>query len=211
MDSYQEIILSYLKNTNNPIILDVGCYLLEDSQKFAERFTNGNIFSFECDPRNIAEILNKDKLSNITVIESAISNYDGESEFWQSDKIHNNNDYWLSGSIKPPTGHLLEYPVSFSNSPIKVPCQKLDTWYKNTINGKTIELIWCDVNGGEKEFLEGAIQTLQNTNLLWIECFEKELYQNQVSCEWINNFLLKYNFKYIYTYGHNKLYIKNNV
>lgn len=205
------IITEYFKNKDNPIILDVGTYLMEDATIFAHEYLNSQVFAFECDPRNVQQIhMRQGYPQNVKLINTAISDHDGTTTFWQSSKINFDTPYLLSGSIKKPTGHLEEYTVSFGSFPIKIPCQKLDTWYKNSeINNQNIEFIWCDVNGGEKEFLDGAIETLKKTHLLWIECFEKELYEGQVDCYYVTNFLEKLGFKYLLTHGHNKLYEQN--
>lgn len=207
MNDIHNKLVSYFSNKEKPIILDVGSYLMEDANAFAHVFPNGKVYAFECDPRNIEQIkLRRGNAPNTELIEVAISNTNGETEFWQSQKINFNSPYFLSGSMRKPTGHLSEYPVSFSSSPIKIPCITLDSWYNFNLKEFPIELVWCDVNGGEREFLEGAVETLKNTHLLWIECFNKEMYDGEVNCEWVSKFVENLGFKYVWEFGHNNLY-----
>lgn len=209
-DIHSEII-SYFKNKNDPIILDVGSYLGEDALEFNERIPNSTIFCFEADPRNVIEFRNKINNPNIHLIEGAISNYDGTTNFYFSNDIDFNRDWRLSGSINKPTGHLREYTVRFGTEPIVISCQRLDTWYKNSsIYNRLIHLQWVDLNGAEKEFLEGAKETLSNTYLLFIECFDKELYSGQVNCDWANRFLSNLGFEFVLELGHNQLYKNKN-
>lgn len=208
MSDIHSTIIEYLTNKNNPIILDVGCYLAEDASEFAGVLSSSQVFAFEADPRNIEYLKNHVVLpQNVKLIEGAISNYDGVTDFYCSNDIDMTRDWKLSGSVNKPTGHLKEYTVRFSAKPITVFCQKLDTWYKNSpIHDKNIDLIWVDTNGAEREFLEGARDTLLKTQLVYIECFEQELYHGQVDCTWITNFLKNLGFEYILSFGHNNLY-----
>lgn len=207
MNLIHDNIISFIKDKDTPIILDVGCYLLEDGIYFGQLYPKSTIFGFEADPRNITNIQSNVLLpNNVSLVPTAISNHNGETTFWPSRDIDFTREYHLSGGINKPTGHLRQYTVRFDD-PITVPCQTLDYWYRNSnVYKSPIELIWCDVNGGEKEFLEGSTEILQNTHLLWIECFEEELYAGQVQCEWVTNFVQNLGFNEVWSHSHNKLY-----
>ncbi len=49
----------------------------------------------------------------------------------------------------------------------KVKSMKLDTWMSQNPNINEIDIMWVDVNGGEREFLEGGLNTL-NTKVKYL-------------------------------------------
>lgn len=206
MNNIHQHLVSLFQNKDNPIILDLGTYLLEDISVFANRFPQSKCFAFEADPLNIKTILKNKNDDNITLVSGAIGNIDGEIDFYPSEKIDWTKPWRLSGSIRAPKEHLREYTVSFGKS-IKIPCQKLDTWYKNSsVYNQPIELIYSDLNGAEGDMLLGSTEVLQKTHLIYLECFDQELYSGQKDTQWIHEYLSKSGFKYIIDYGHNRLY-----
>lgn len=210
MNEIHNKIVSYFKNLENPIILDIGCYRAEDSIIFSNMFPNGRIYSFEPDPRNIAYIDSNFLPFNIKLNSYAIGNVDGEIDFWPSENIDFNKSWNLSGSVRPPKAHLEEYTVSFGEK-IKIRCKKLDTWYNDNLRDKQIQLIYCDANGSEGDIIEYGADTFKNTHLLYLEVFDKELYSGMKDEKWIDGKLKELGFEYLITHGHNKLYRNNNI
>ncbi len=150
----------------NPVVLDIGAFDGADSYEFAQ--LGCEVIAFEPLEYNRGMMRTH---KNITLIPYAVSDVEGESQFYASD----NN---CSGSLLPPKTHLQIWPkVSFEKS--KVKCITLDSWYKGF--GKPIDLIWADVNGAEEQLIKGAAETLKNTKYLMIESSDKELYAGQVN------------------------------
>lgn len=207
MSELHNTIISYFKNKENPIILDVGCFLLEDGIEFNRIIPNSQVYGFEADPRNCL-LIKKNKYinHNIKLIEGAVGNSNTLVDFFPSETIDWTKKWHLSGSIRAPKEHLREYTVSFGN-PLQVQCQTLDNWYINSqVNGRDIELIYSDLNGADYDMLEGANHILTKTHLLYVECFDIELYTGQKMTKDIDNLLINKGFKYILDYGHNRLY-----
>ena len=211
MSGIHNQIISYFKNTENPIILDIGSYRLEDSLIFSNLFPQSKIWAFECDFRNLETIKKVKYPFNICVVPYAVCDKDGKTEFWLSETLDGDKDYYLSNSIHKPERHLIKYPISFFNTPIYIQCCKLDTWIENNILNEPIELAWVDLNGGEGEFINGFRKHIHNLHLLWIEAFEDPLYENQVDVNWIKNELTKLGFKYILQNDHNYLFQNENI
>jgi len=180
-------------------ILDVGTYDGKDSLEFSQIFPNSQIYSFEADKRSIKlfKKLSKD-VKNINLIETALSNIDGEINWYASDsktrRHYDFQDSWsASSSIKKPENHLNIFEdISFSNNS-KVKSMKLDTWISKNPTIKEIDIMWVDVNGGEEEFLKGSLNTISNkVNYLYIEfnaANRKKLYENCYTKEEIKNLL----------------------
>ena len=182
----------------NPTIFDVGTFDGSDCLDFLELFKSPNVYAFEADKRSI-DIFKKyvgDKPVNL--VETALSNVDGEIEFYQSEsetRRHTRYDYektWsASSSIKKPDNHLSVFPdIQFELN--KAKSIRLDTW----ILDKDIDLIdimWVDVNGGEEEFLEGGIKTInKRVRYLYIEfngVDDRKLYKKCYTSDDIKNVL----------------------
>ena len=172
----KELFLDFFVNKKDITIMDVGTYDGKDSMEFSKLFPQSEIYSFEADKRSI-DVFNKiaGDVKNINLIETALSNVDGEIDWYASDsdtRRHYDfeNGWSASSSIKKPDNHLNIFKDVSFNKNSKVKSMKLDTWMSENKNIKNIDIMWVDVNGGEKEFIEGAIYTLKNkVNYLYIE------------------------------------------
>lgn len=212
MNDIHTKIIENFRNDYNPIILDIGAYRLEDSIEFAKKFPNGQIYSFEADLRNIEAIKHLIYPQNIYLEHYAVGNIDGEIDFFQSEDIDLAIPWFQSGSIHKPTGHLKEYTVRFNSEPVKVEGVKLDTWYEEALIQKEIELAYVDVNGGEWDFILGAKKVLSNKiRLLYIEQFDKELYEGQKNQDVIKDKLDILGFDFLWQSGHNGFYRNRNL
>ena len=60
--------------------------------------------------------------------------------------------------------------------------QRFDEWYAEN-NMQIIDLLWIDVQGAEKEVLEGLGDKISNIKFIWIEygegCYEGALNRNE--------------------------------
>ena len=194
---------------DNLTIFDVGTFDGGDCLDFLKIFDNPIIYAFEADKRSV-DIFKKyvgDKPINL--VETALSNIDGEIEFYQSEsetRRHDRYDYektWsASGSVRKPKNHLSVFPdVQFKLN--KVKSTRLDTWILDKdIN--LIDVMWVDVNGGEEEFLNGGLNTInEKVNYLYIEfngVGDKKLYENCFNVEDIKDKLTDFEYIGIYNF-----------
>tara|TARA_R100000315_G_C5235372_1_gene147126 strand:+ start:2970 stop:3602 length:633 start_codon:yes stop_codon:yes gene_type:complete len=196
-----------LVGKNDPLILEVGSYDGQDSLAMLQVMTDAEIYAFEADPLSIEDFKSLNHPEQIKLIEKAVGKEDGKIDWYPS--VSNSGRRWsLSSSLKKPLNHLGAYPtVSFKQNPDQVDCVKLDSWAKENIQDQIIDFIWCDVNGAEEEMILGAIDTLQNkTRFFYTECFDTELWKDQVNKKWILETLD--NFDFISQHHHNIL-LKN--
>lgn len=207
----KDIDKSYFRDRidkENPTIFDVGTFDGNDCLDFLNIFDKPKIYAFEADKRSVDIFKKHVGSAKINLIQTALSDVNGEIEFYQSEsetRRHTRYDYektWsASGSVKKPDNHLNVFPdVQFELS--KVKSTKLDTW----MLGKNIDLIdimWVDVNGGEEEFLSGGLETISNSvHYLYIEfngVGNKKLYENCYTTEDIKDILP--NFKELGVYN----------
>jgi len=173
-----DVDISYLKslvNNESPIIFDVGCYDGRDTKKLNDLFQSAEIYAFDADNRSV-ELFKRcigDK-ENIRLYETALSDVDGEIILYKSDSESRRHYDFQSGwsassSIKKPDNHLAIFDDITFNDGEAVPSTRLDTWMKDK-NINIVDLLWADVNGGEREFLNGGINTIKNSvRYLYIE------------------------------------------
>ena len=174
-----------LLNKVNPVVVEIGVHYGEDTLRFLEAFPECKIYCFEPDPRNIKIFKKYVKDKRAQLYEIALSNENGEANFYQSfqkykeSKIPEKYD-WISleeykeekinnsGSSSLKKG----YKHTFENY-ILVKTERFDNWYKKT-NIDKIDLAWIDVQGAEKEVIEGMGDEIKNIKYIWIEYGEKE-------------------------------------
>ncbi len=164
-------LIALLKK-DKPVILDIGCYDGKDSKQLADVW-NTEVHCFEPDPLSQdIFIANHGNDKRLKLYGCALSDVDGEIEFYQSNHPQSN-------SIKEPLEHLNVFPTIKFDEKITVTSQRLDTWYRHVLRDKTIDFIWADVNGAEHDLIKGGQIALANTRYLYIETAKTELYLNQ--------------------------------
>jgi 2-O-methyltransferase len=180
-------------NKDNPKIIEIGAHFGEDSVRFSETFTNAEIFSFEPDPRCVKVFKKYVKDKNIKLFPIALSDKNGTAEFYQSYdnnivdfvpnkydwidvKDYNDNKLSNSGasSLKPGYGNNLDKII--------VETKRFDDWHSENNIGD-IDLVWIDVQGAEKEVLDGIGDTINNIGLIWIEYGELVHYEGAMTRE----------------------------
>ena len=162
-------------NKKNPVIFDVGAFDGNDSLEFLKIFNNPKIYAFEADNRSTSFLKKYIKDTNINLIKLALSDVNGEIQFYQSeseirrhDRYNNEKTWTSSSSIKKPDNHLNIFPdIQFKLN--KTESVRLDTWILDK-DIDFIDIMWVDVNGGESEFISGSYNTLVNkVKFLYIE------------------------------------------
>jgi len=200
---------SKLLQKNNPVILEIGASTGEDSLDFLREFSDIQLHCFEPDPRCVKIHQNTVKDARCQLHPIAISDVDGEAEFYQSTNDETDCPDWLkssewlqSSSLKTPKNHLEVYPwCKFKENTLKVPTRSLDSWFAEQ-DIDQIDLIWADVQGAEENLIKGGLKTLSHTKYFYTEYEDDELYEGQITLQEIKTLLPK--FKAI---G----YFKNNV
>ena len=208
--SSNDIDYIFSKNTDQ-IILDIGTHSGFEIHDMLNLNTNLKIYAFECDLKAIKvfkKIWKKHINSGkILLTEKAISDKSGISIFYpsiskQSKKTESSVEEWtMSGSIKEPKGHLNLHNVTFGEG-VEVKTISLDEFYQTNLKNNMIDFIYADVNGGERELINGGLKTLNSyTKYFYTEFDDNELYKDQPNLNWITNKLKNFKLKKI---------IKNN-
>jgi len=191
---------------DDPVILEVGAHFGEDSLRFAEAFPKATVHCFEPDPRCVEVFKKYVNNPRIHLHEIALSNVNGELEFFQSfneseDQVPEKYD-WISeedyinlklgnsGSSSLKKG----YDKVLSES-IKVEAIRYEDWaVKNNI--VEVDLLWIDVQGAEKDVLDGMAGSIENVRFIWIEFGELQ-YEDALSREETVEYISNKGFKLI--------------
>lgn len=203
-----------------PLVLEVGSYDGKDSRELANILDRESIFyCFEADKRSqdIFHKLNYQASKHLNLIEFAVGNIDGAIDFHLSDSDtrrhdHNKDSWSASSSIKKPKTHLeLFKDVDFKRT-VRVPCIKLDSWFRIANLNMIVDFIWVDINGAEEDFILGGLKTLnESTRYLYIEFSDKELYEGQITKDQISKLLPNFEILGVYNFKGNfgNLLLKN--
>ncbi|CCD87685.1 Nodulation protein noeI (2-O-methyltransferase) [Bradyrhizobium sp. ORS 285] len=172
-------ILSLLKKPN-PVILDIGCNDGTDTLAFLDLCPQCKLYCFEPDPRAIARFKRKlgKSLDKVELFEVAISDRNGTIDFHPSNADGDAKNWDLSGSIRRPKNHLIEYDWVRFEHPFSVKTRRLDDWSREVQLGE-VDLIWMDVQGAEADVIAGGMRTMRYSRFIYTEYSDRELYEGQ--------------------------------
>ncbi len=175
----KDAIRGIISGWNNPVIVELGAHLGEEAEWIMPLVNNPRYVMVEPDEQNCARLrrLVRNSPHSVSMISAAISDYNAvDGDFYPAENHKSMNR--ASGSIHKPTGHLDCFPeVSFS-------FKKVQYYTLNAIAIKEgldhIDLLWCDIQGAERDMIEGGRSTLAKTHYMMIEAEpEVELYEGQ--------------------------------
>tara|TARA_Y100000591_G_scaffold285586_1_gene267948 strand:- start:196 stop:1110 length:915 start_codon:yes stop_codon:yes gene_type:complete len=195
---YHELdTIKRISNKHNILFFDCGCNYGFYSFYVASLSKLNEVISVEASKNTSNEFLKNLKLnnfSNITFKNNAISDTDeknisfNESDNdWESSQIHSN--FKLAKTTK-------------------VNSLKIDTLIKkyNLIDYQVI--IKLDIEGNEMNAIKGSLDLIQSKNPLIIIEFSKYIFDNKENIEYLNLFLLRYDYS-IYDTNNMKQDLKN--
>lgn len=158
-----------------PTIIELGAHHGNETIRIYDACsTQPSIYvAVEADPRNIAVLARRIQgRRNIVIVHAAIANYSGEIDFHLSD----GGD--ASGSIREPKEHLVHFPQIRFERTVRVPALALNELASQYKIGH-VNLIWCDIQGAERDMIEGGNLVLERTEYLFAEADRCEMYQGQ--------------------------------
>lgn len=189
--------------TKSYVIFDVGSRDCQQSIEFYKTFPNAKIYAFECNPNTIglckANI--KSYSDRITLIEGAVTDYDGTTTFYPINK-QKTKTTWKDGnpgasSLFKTNGH---YTIEhYVQDEIITDCHRLDT-VMTKHNIPNVDIIWIDLQGAELLALRGLGSCLKNVQYIHTEVTHNEIYSGQVMFPEFNAFMLQ-----------NGFHLKNNL
>jgi FkbM family methyltransferase len=165
-----------------PNIIEVGAHDGSTTESFRSLFPLARIVAFEPEPRAVAKFKSRPALRNVTLIERAVGDRNGEATFYRSGGHapgHDTTDWDASGSLHAPDTLKTTHQWLTFDRQMTVPIVRLD----DAIAGEHIDivdLIWADVQGAERNLIRGAAETLKRTRYFYTECTDRGDYEGQI-------------------------------
>ncbi len=166
--------------SNNPCVVELGARVGEDEEWIRECFiVPVHYVMVEPDIRNCQVILDKPTGPTRRLIIGAVSEKRGNAVFHGSVVDKNTRG---SGSIRKPTAHIDIFPaVEFPEWLCTVvPTYSLDDIFDKEWLSK-IDLLYVDIQGAERDMINGGRKALSHTRYLFIETEDRELYEGMAT------------------------------
>lgn len=165
---------------------EIGAHVGKHTELFLEIFPQAELWVFEPDPRNTAELKRLGFNKKTKLFELAIGDRDGDMQMYlSSGKVQKGDtrttlqNWTFSSSLKKPKEHIKMAPwVKFEHF-AKVKVARLDTLKKEHGFGD-IDFIWADIQGAEDMMIAGGQETLARTRYLYTEYANTEVYEGQI-------------------------------
>jgi FkbM family methyltransferase len=175
------------------IIFECGSRDAIDSLKMFDFYQPKKIFCFECNPDSVnvcKETIGEN--NNIILVDKAVSNNDGEIDFYVTDM-----DKSIDKNIGASSALLhLDNKESFFQKKITVNSITLKTFMEeNNINN--IDLLCLDLQGYEKIALEGLGDKIKNVKYIISEYANRSFYSGDILLEDYQTFLTSLGFDLI--------------
>jgi len=228
-----QVEIGSLLNKHDPLILEIGAHYGSDTRRFLEVFSDIRIYSFEPDPRCIEEFRRRVKSDRSTLVEAAVSCFDGVASLnlsggWpvKVPRLVRNlglrrlytrivlmcrarlgvgiQDQWTgSSSIKKSLSHSKQWPWLSFDKAVKVRVIQLDTWAeKNGID--VIDFIWMDVQGAERDVIQGGVSALKRTKYVFVEYGATSAYPDAMNRDETIQIFEDYGFELVPEYSDKK-------
>lgn len=203
MDSkIKQRVFESLNSKEGAIILEIGSHYGEDTIDFLNVFDRPIVYCFEPHPRNASFMrkhfnMNEDSCDynggKIHLNEIALFSEDGSADFYMAygplpkDKEIPDKYKWMDESsyrdlrLNNSGGSSLKQgpKVVEGVESVKVKTVCLDTWFSSK-NIDNIDFIWMDVQGAERDVVDGGIETFSNASFVWTE-FGETSYEGGLS------------------------------
>lgn len=181
----------WLKQLNIESVIDVGASTGGYASKARKIFPNAKIASFEPLPNSFNKLSERFKDDvNHRAYNFVLSDKHGELAFNQS------SNSGSSSMLEMSNTHAEAYPHTANNTTIKVQADTLDAVFSSLHLSGNI-LLKLDVQGAEELVLKGAVESLKEVKLIFIETSFVELYKGQWLFNDLYQFLLSHNFKLV--------------
>lgn len=159
-----------------PVVLELGAHHAQDTiQIYDACQVPPRYVAVEASPRNLPTIRQVIGERKVEVVHAAIAGHCGKVVFRECE---GNND--ASGSIRKPKRHLECFPHITFEHEVEVPATTLDALTARLGIG-TVDLIWCDIQGAERDMIAGGQSTLTRTRWLVVEADGQEMYEGQAT------------------------------
>ncbi len=176
----------------NPVIIDCGAHIGIDSIRLSD-IPGSKVYSFEPVQYLYDKLLqNTEGHPNVSCFKLALSNYDGQADFYLS-----SGDSDASSSLLKPKEHITDHPTVKFEEVTKVDCLTLDSWAEiNKVN--KVDMLWLDMQGFEQSMLEASQKILSFVSVIHSEVSVKETYEGVKNYKEYKKYLESKGFKVVH-------------
>ena len=166
----------------NPIILEAGAHLGEDTARLVRFFNPEKLYAFEPVPELFKAVEeNTLSLAAVECFPYALAEKSGKGKLNVSSGYHEISKHSRavadgSSSLLRPTGHFDLCPNVEFNQQIEVTVTTVDDFAKQQ-NLNRIDFMWLDLQGMELKALQGSETVLRTVSSVYLEVSTKELYE----------------------------------
>ncbi len=187
-ESIEKVRYNWIKELEIDAIIDIGANDGGFVRHIRQYFPETQIISFEPIKKAFDELCQRNiNDKNFKALNYAISNYDGETEFYLC------GNSVSSSILQVAELSVAEYPQTGNNKKTKVTCKKLDSI--SEISEFKNLFIKMDIQGAEKLALLGAESILKNTKIIYTEVNFDTMYKENVLANELIQFLFERNFR----------------
>lgn len=161
----------HLIATDRPTILDVGAHRGESIHFFKSIYPESQLYSFEPDPGNFAELKKVAEEFGTHAIQAALGETEGACPYYRQGISH------MGGLLPIDTTSTdsLGYAQHAENEAITVRKTTLDNACAD-LGITQVDILKIDVQGYESKVIEGAAAILKNTDCISVEILLYDLY-----------------------------------
>ena len=198
VEEFVAIVEKYIDVNDVNVIYDVGAGSCEETVLLRNKFTNAEVYAFECNPACIHNCAkNIVNLDRITFIPVCVNDYTGLVKFHpiNQEKTKTNRKVHPDGNPRASSVYLANdtYPhETYIQDEITIPCMKIRDII-NTYYLKVPQVIWIDLQGAELAALKG-MGDLSGVEIIHAEVAERVIYEGQCLFPEIKEYLEKKGF-----------------
>lgn len=198
-DKFQ--VIKNILGNNKITVIDVGCNDGRTIDSVLINFNNTEIFGFEPTDHVYEVLIEKFKdCRNIHIEKIALSEKDGEINFWSSgfspaNSVLRPNINVYKYHIGERSKHVINFQKTLSKTTVN--SVRFDSWREVKIPDKKIDLFKTDTQGYDYQVLQGSIESLKETKLILVELQFDQFYESSKRFYELIEFLYNHNF-YLY-------------
>lgn len=160
------------------VIFDFGVYDGATTNQLARKIgKKGFVYGWEAYPQAVEIFADIEWEPNLEIVYKAVNEYNGSVTFHVS---HTEERIAPCSSIlKPVLNCGRPKTIQFKEKPVYVPCQTLDSFCSEK-GIDHINLIWADIQGGEKLLIKGGQEMFAKTDYFYSELMKEARYEDMI-------------------------------
>jgi FkbM family methyltransferase len=179
-DEIDPALARVLGRLRKPIIFEFGVFNGDVTRKLCGLLPTGfaAYYAWEPDPRSLQEIGKKGLPPGVHLIEAAVGAKNGSATFHLSGHA-SAGPSGVGSSLRTPSQENREFfPWMTFEEQVTVDVITLDSFCESR-GIKGIDFIWADIQGAERDLIEGGRRVLENTKFVFLEQEGYRLYEGQ--------------------------------